>query len=51
MKSRKTIEKKIASHNASIEKFKSDSNLSEEEKKNVVFVLQELVRQLKWTLK
>jgi hypothetical protein len=51
MKSRKTIERKIASHKASIEKFKSDSNLSEEEKKNVVFVLQELVRQLKWILK
>ena len=46
-----TIEKRIDLHNASIEKFKSDSSLSEEEKKNVLFLLQELVRQLKWILK
>ncbi len=51
MKRRKTIERKIDSHKESIEKFRSDSSLSEEEKKNVVFLLQELVRQLKWILK
>ena len=51
MKSRKTIERKIDLHNASIEKFRGDSTLSEEEKKSAIFLLQELVRQLKWVLK
>ena len=51
MKQKETIERKIASHKASIEKFSSDSSLSGEEKKNVIFTLQELIRQLKWVLK
>ncbi len=51
MKRRETIEKRIDSHNASIERFRLDSGLSKEEKKSAIFVLQELVRQLKWILK
>lgn len=51
MKKKETIDRRIASHKASIEKFKSDSSLSVDEKKNVIFTLQELIRQLKWVLK
>ena len=51
MKKKETIERKIASHEASIEKFKSDSSLSGVEKGRVIFTLQELIRQLKWVLK
>ena len=51
MKKKETIERKIASHEASIEKFRSDSSLSVERKAAVIFTLQELIRQLKWVLK
>lgn len=51
MKSKGTIEKKIASHEASIEKFRRDSGLDKDEKGRVIFLLKELIRQLKWVLK
>lgn len=51
MKKKETIERKIALHEASIEKFRLDKGLCKEDKNSAIFTLQELIRQLKWVLK
>lgn len=50
MKKIGTIERKIAKHKATIEKFRKDKTLDPTKKKKVIFSLQTLIRQLKWVL-
>lgn len=50
MKQVKTIERKIAKHEATIEKFRNDKTLDPIKKKRAIFNLQTLIRQLKWVL-
>jgi len=51
MKSKETIEKRIDVYKEKIDKFRLDKGLTNEDKSNAIFTLQELIRQLKWVLK
>jgi hypothetical protein len=50
MKKIKTIERKIEKYAKLIEKFKADKTLQSDKKKNVIFKIQMLIRELKWVL-
>lgn len=50
MKQTKTIERKIAKHSKLIEKFRGDNTLDNDKKKQAIFKLQMLIRELKWVL-
>ena len=50
MKHIKTIERQILKHESLIKKIRADKSLNPKKKKRGIFILQSLIRQLKWVL-
>ena len=51
MKKQQTIESRILKYQTSIDKFRSDTTLDQDKKRNAIFTLQSMIRELKWVLK
>ena len=50
MKQINTIERKISKYSKLIDKFRSNNTLDNDKKKQAIFKLQMLIRELKWVL-